>query len=72
MSVPLLATWPAMVRGESLGFVCSGDICWWKSVEGLELLENWEKLVACGGRKEIKKKEKEKKLNGKIFSWKRK
>ena len=52
----------------------------WKCVEVggiLEengILENWKIgiLVACGGRKEIRKKEKGKEINNeKIFSWER-
>jgi len=46
-----------MGRGESLEFVCSEDICWWKCVENGGNLENF---VACGGRKGNKEKGKRK------------
>ena len=63
MSVPLLATWPAMGEREK-------EIFWWKCVEvsgSWDFGKDWnfgklEKALAYGGRKEIKEKEKEKKF----------
>ena len=66
MSVLLLATWPAMGERERKRYL------WWRYFGGSEwkcVEENgiWnfgklEKALACGGRKEIKEKEKEKKF----------
>ena len=64
MSVPLLATWPAMEEREKERYL------WWKCVEvsgSWNFGKDWnfgklEKALACRGRKEIKEKEKEKKF----------
>ena len=69
-----LATWPAMGERErdALNEEVGGS--WWNCVEvkfwkSLEFLENG-KACGCGGRKEIKKKEKGKEIiNEDIFSW---
>jgi len=66
-----LATWPAMGERErdALNEEVGGS--WWNFGESgiIEKLENG-KACGCGGRKEIKKKEKGKEIiNENIFSW---
>jgi len=62
MSVPLLATWPAMEEREKRGI-------YEEECGKLEKVGIWEKVKACGGRKEKEKKEKGKEfINEDIFS----
>ena len=70
MSVPLLATWPAMGKREKKALMVEVGGSEWRGK--IEILENWEIgiLLACGGRKEIRRKEKGKEIyKEKIFSW---